>query len=334
MPSTSGGTPQTPSQSTAAGGVNTPVAPATTNTGRAPADPIGGTQTQPPTGSTSSRGRASPGPAPTLGISAADLVLATTAATARCRSVFPDPCGAGSSGFAGRSAVHIHWHPERARFAVAYAAAASASSLVPAHEHLHGRAGASGGLSRLDGTAQAPRRRCAATAFIWDASRPTVPVAELSPPAPMRSIRFHPKTPDLLIGGCANGLIALFDARKAVAQQPGQLQQQLAPVLSAAAPTSTSALANTSASATTAMPGSSQGPAGATSTSSLSAPFISSGCLVGCTAAELSHSDPVVDVQWVQSKTNSQIVSVSTGKLVHGVSLVAAYMMNRYAAHP
>ena len=51
--------------------------------------------------------------------------------------------------------------------------------------------------------------------YIWDLMNPNHPDQELSPPSPLCSLRFNPKTPDTLVGGCYNGLITFYDLRKA-----------------------------------------------------------------------------------------------------------------------
>ena len=177
----------------------------------------------------------------------------------------------GGGAGAGRAASAIHWHPEGSRFAVAYcsrafpsggaavavetAATGGGMGLPPGTALSNATTAQPPPLSTTATTTTAARpRRVAPAAYIWDCDRPIVPAAELTPPSPLVCIRFNPKTPDILVGGCANGLLALFDARK---------------------------------------------PRG--------------GCLVSVSAVESGHADPVTDVHWVQSKTNSQVVSVSTG---------------------
>mmetsp|Transcript_15613 Transcript_15613/g.20256 ORF Transcript_15613/g.20256 Transcript_15613/m.20256 type:complete len:371 (+) Transcript_15613:147-1259(+) len=43
---------------------------------------------------------------------------------------------------------------------------------------------------------------------------PSTPNRELAPPSPMGCIKYNPKHPELVLGGCLNGLVAVFDLRK------------------------------------------------------------------------------------------------------------------------
>uniref|UniRef100_A0A0G4FR99 Dynein intermediate chain n=1 Tax=Chromera velia CCMP2878 TaxID=1169474 RepID=A0A0G4FR99_9ALVE len=87
--------------------------------------------------------------------------------------------------------------------------------------------------------------------FLWDVTNPNVPVSELAAPSPLQTLQYNAKNPDVLIGGCHNGLICTYDVRKGA--QPTEVSK-----------------------------------------------------------VERSHYDPVYDMAWGQSKTNSEFVSVST----------------------
>jgi hypothetical protein len=41
-----------------------------------------------------------------------------------------------------------------------------------------------------------------------------MPEMELQPPSPLCCLRFNPKSTDILVGGCYNGLVTYFDMRK------------------------------------------------------------------------------------------------------------------------
>mmetsp|Transcript_6067 Transcript_6067/g.17314 ORF Transcript_6067/g.17314 Transcript_6067/m.17314 type:complete len:452 (-) Transcript_6067:118-1473(-) len=88
-------------------------------------------------------------------------------------------------------------------------------------------------------------------AFVWDTSNPNLPIAELASPSPVVTLQYNQKNTDVIVGGCYNGLIQLWDVRKG--SQP-----------------------------------------------------------VESSAIETSHYDPVYEICWLQSKTNSECVSVST----------------------
>ncbi|CDJ70527.1 dynein intermediate chain, putative [Eimeria necatrix] len=89
------------------------------------------------------------------------------------------------------------------------------------------------------------------SALLWDPSHPNNPVAELGTSSPVVSLAFNSKISDMLIGGCYNGVVCLWDLRKGM--KPVEVS--------------------------------------------------SSGS---------SHYDPVYEVVWTQSKTNSEFVSAST----------------------
>nr|CEL64969.1 TPA: dynein intermediate chain, putative [Neospora caninum Liverpool] len=88
-------------------------------------------------------------------------------------------------------------------------------------------------------------------AYIWDVTQSNTPLTELTGQGPVVSIMFNNKITDVIVGGCYNGLISLWDLRKGTK------------------PADTSRTEN-------------------------------------------SHYDPVYDVMWLQSKTNNELVSVST----------------------
>lgn len=50
--------------------------------------------------------------------------------------------------------------------------------------------------------------------YIWDITRPNYPVHVLDPPSPLCSLAFTPRSSELLVAGCHNGLVCLFDMRK------------------------------------------------------------------------------------------------------------------------
>jgi dynein intermediate chain 2 len=123
-----------------------------------------------------------------------------------------------------RSATCISWHPENAhKLAVAYS---------------------------IQQFQQIPDKM-STSSYIWDVTSPNEPEQEITPPSPLCSLSFNPRTADHLIGGCYHGQLAFFDLRK--------------------------------------------GPAP-----------------VEVSGAEFSHYDPVYDVAWIQSRTGSECVSIST----------------------
>ena len=50
--------------------------------------------------------------------------------------------------------------------------------------------------------------------YIWSLERPNTPSSVLAGPSPLCCLQFNPRVPDTLIGGCYNGLVALFDTRR------------------------------------------------------------------------------------------------------------------------
>lgn len=150
-----------------------------------------------------------------------DIELSSEPPSARGLSVFRDPASI------KRTATSINWHPEGNKIAVSY-------SLLKFQDEraMHGR--------------------LPTNSYIWDLQYPNNPIMEVQSPSPLVCLRYNTKTPDILVGGCYNGLVGVFDAKK-----PRSVAIQSSPI-------------------------------------------------------DKSHHDPVYDVYWVQSKTNSQFVSVST----------------------
>ncbi|KAJ3291402.1 Dynein intermediate chain 2, axonemal [Borealophlyctis nickersoniae] len=60
---------------------------------------------------------------------------------------------------------------------------------------------------------QMPANMCF-DSYIWDVENPNVPDQTLTPPSPLVSVKYNPKDPHVLVGGCYNGLIAYWDTRK------------------------------------------------------------------------------------------------------------------------
>lgn len=50
--------------------------------------------------------------------------------------------------------------------------------------------------------------------YIWDVEYPNHPAVEMVSPSPVVCMRFNQKTPDILCGGCYNGLVGIFDLKK------------------------------------------------------------------------------------------------------------------------
>ncbi|KAI8587487.1 Dynein intermediate chain 2, axonemal [Geranomyces variabilis] len=87
--------------------------------------------------------------------------------------------------------------------------------------------------------------------YIWDVENPNSPDQTLTPPSPLVSLKYNPKDPHVLVGGCYNGLVSFWDTRKG------------------SFPVDTSAV-------------------------------------------DKSHRDPVYNLAWVQSKSGSELFSVSS----------------------
>jgi len=92
--------------------------------------------------------------------------------------------------------------------------------------------------------------------YIWDINERNVPLTELRTTSPLVCTQYNHKNSDMLLGGCYNGILHLYDLRK--------------------------------------------GPTPS-----------------GKSAVEVSHYDPVYDVVWLQSKTGTEVASVSSdGRLL------------------
>mmetsp|Transcript_7193 Transcript_7193/g.16453 ORF Transcript_7193/g.16453 Transcript_7193/m.16453 type:complete len:608 (+) Transcript_7193:94-1917(+) len=55
--------------------------------------------------------------------------------------------------------------------------------------------------------------RLTRSSFIWDVLSPNEPKHELKTPSPITALKFNPKAPETLAGGCYNGLVGVFDSR-------------------------------------------------------------------------------------------------------------------------
>ena len=109
---------------------------------------------------------------------------------------------------------------------------------------------------------------------------------ELLPPSPLVCLRFNVKTPDILVGGCVGGWGGRSGGTGvATAQGTTTLHQSAAPACSCY-----------------------NGLVGVFDTKK------PRGIALTTSSIDRSHHDPVYDVFWVQSKTNNQFVSVSTGE--------------------
>ncbi len=50
--------------------------------------------------------------------------------------------------------------------------------------------------------------------YIWDVNSPNQPDMEILPQSPLCCLAYNPRSPDLLVGGCYNGLVSFWDLRK------------------------------------------------------------------------------------------------------------------------
>ncbi|KAJ3144254.1 Dynein intermediate chain 2, axonemal [Irineochytrium annulatum] len=50
--------------------------------------------------------------------------------------------------------------------------------------------------------------------YIWDVENPNTPDQTLTPPSPLVCVKYNPKDPHILVGGCYNGLLSFWDTRK------------------------------------------------------------------------------------------------------------------------
>jgi len=114
--------------------------------------------------------------------------------SAKGLAVFRDPCNV------RRSATTIDWQPStsfnEARIAVSY------SILKFQDPRL---------LSKSMPT----------KSYLWDISKPNTPELTFAPQSPLCCLKFNPKQPDVLVGGCYNGLICVFDRRSSARSASG-----------------------------------------------------------------------------------------------------------------
>lgn len=92
--------------------------------------------------------------------------------------------------------------------------------------------------------------------YIWDITNPNRPFYTIQPVSPICSMAFNKKNADSFVAGCYNGIVCVWDLRKA-----------------------------------------------------------GNKC-VESSVIESSHSDPVYDVEWIQSRTGTEFVSVSTDGVI------------------
>lgn len=52
------------------------------------------------------------------------------------------------------------------------------------------------------------------SSYIWDVNSPNAPDMEIVPSSPLCCLAYNPRSPDLLVGGCYNGLVSFWDLRK------------------------------------------------------------------------------------------------------------------------
>lgn len=102
--------------------------------------------------------------------------------SARGLAVFRDPNAT------KRTACKIHWHPEGTKLAVAY-------SVLQFQD------------PRMMGG------RLPMKSYIWSLANPNAPERTLIPQSPLMCLRYHHKLTDVLVGGCYNGLVCVFDSR-------------------------------------------------------------------------------------------------------------------------
>jgi len=99
-------------------------------------------------------------------------------------SVFRDPSPI------KRSVSAVNWNPEGNYLAVAYSV-----------------------LRFQDGDAMG-NPNFSPNSHVWDISSSINPLATLTVPSPLVSVRFNVKTPDILVGGSYNGTVHVFDIKK------------------------------------------------------------------------------------------------------------------------
>ena len=50
--------------------------------------------------------------------------------------------------------------------------------------------------------------------YVWDLQNPNAPEVSLNSPSPITNLSYNHKHTDLIGGGCANGVVGLWDSRK------------------------------------------------------------------------------------------------------------------------
>ena len=50
--------------------------------------------------------------------------------------------------------------------------------------------------------------------YIWDKNQPNTPDLIIKGQSPLCTLAFNHKNPDLIVGGCYNGLVALWDLKR------------------------------------------------------------------------------------------------------------------------
>ncbi|KAJ3384875.1 Dynein intermediate chain 2, axonemal [Lobulomyces angularis] len=58
-----------------------------------------------------------------------------------------------------------------------------------------------------------PQNMCL-DSYIWDVENPNMPDLTLTPTSPLVCLKYNPKDPHILVGGCYNGLVSYWDTRK------------------------------------------------------------------------------------------------------------------------
>jgi len=143
--------------------------------------------TSPSSAAASASSSSSSAGAASSGVDAADLeseydeFLNIAPPSAKTVCVFRDPSPQ------KRSATKISWQPE------------GHNKLAVAYSILHFQ--------------QMPADMALAS-YIWDVNNPNQPDSEILPPSPLTALAYNPRSPDHLVGGCYNGLVAFWDLRK------------------------------------------------------------------------------------------------------------------------
>jgi len=105
----------------------------------------------------------------------------STPPSAKTLCVFRDP------NKVRRTATKISWHPDGAnKLAVSYSI--TQFQAMPQDMPLH--------------------------SYIWDVNAPNQPDSKILPTSPLTALVYNPRSPDHLVGGCYNGLVAFWDLRK------------------------------------------------------------------------------------------------------------------------